>query len=288
MEAAPGREDPALPAPSPRRRRALIGGIVLACTAALTAATAVVAAVTSPTTPSVTIAQEDEASSVPILRFAGAWSELADTERTFTVLVAGDSTGDQPGEWVDIAFRSLALENDRPLVIHQWDKETAAYGSEIRANEDATGAELVVWNGSAAGKTAAYSLEHLDVLAPEHPDVVFINHGLNNSRHPDAVGGELTDLVAAIESRWGGTVGYAAILENPRFDEWHDGHAAVIDQVRTWATAHPDILLIDAYSAYLDTGDPLDYLLPDELHPTPDGSELTASTVLDAIAGALS
>ncbi|RUR00837.1 SGNH/GDSL hydrolase family protein [Labedella endophytica] len=221
-----------------------------------------------------------------LLPFADAWNRVDDAERPFVVTVLGDSTGNEQGEWVDRAFRTLAEELDRPLVEHPYDLTTARYGTEITSNTDADGAPLIVWNGSASGKTAAYSLANYDTLVPVQPDVVILNHGLNNVRNPDAVGGEFSDILTRTEQSWPRSVGYAAILENPRFDDWADAHTAVLERVGTWLEDRPFVLGIDAHGAYLARSDVSSLLTVDLLHPSPAGSQVTADTVLNAIARA--
>ena len=218
-----------------------------------------------------------------LISFADARDKLADAGRPFIVTVIGDSTGNEPGEWVDLAFRELSEELDRPLVQHPWDILTNTYLPEIRSNEDATAAPIIVWNGSGSGKTGAYSLEHFATLVPAQPDVVIFNHGLNNVPEPATVAPQLTALVAEVERYWPESVGFAAILENPRFDQWAEAHTAVIGNVTSWLAENQAIRPIDVHSAYLEAADADTLLLPDLLHPSPAGSALTAATVLDAL-----
>lgn len=225
------------------------------------------------------IAAERQSSLVP---FADARDRLADENRPFVVTVIGDSTGDAPGEWVDLAFRQLAEETDRPLVQHSWDLVNSSYLPAVESNADAASAPLIVWNGSASGKTGEYSLAHFDTLVPAQPDLVIFNHGLNNVPKPAAVGPQLTALVAEVERYWPATAGFAAILENPRFDAWADAHRDVIDNVTSWLGEHSSVRSIDVHSAYLAV-EPEALLLPDLLHPNPAGSAVTAATVLEAL-----
>lgn len=220
-----------------------------------------------------------------LVSFADARDLLADSGRPFVVTVIGDSTGDQPGEWVDLAFRQLSEELDRPLVQHPWDLLTDSYLPEIRSNEDAASAPIVVWNGSASGKTGAYSLAHFDTMVPEQPDLVIFNHGLNNVPKPQTVAPQLTALVAEVERYWPASVGFAAILENPRFDGWAAAHAAVIENVGSWLAENQAIRAIDVHAAYNGSAAPESLLLPDLLHPSPSGSALTAATVLETLRG---
>lgn len=222
-------------------------------------------------------------STFSLASFSDARDRLDDTDRAFVVQVIGDSTGNEPGEWVDVAFRALAEELDRPLVQHPWDVLSSSYSAPISVNADAPNAQLEVWNGSASGKTAAYSLANLDTLVPVEPDLVILNHGLNNVLAPAQVGEQFTTLIAAIERSWPSTIGYAALLENPRLDQYSAAHDEVISYVTTWLAEHSEVRSIDVHSAYLASPDITTLLLPDLLHPTPAGSAVTAATVLDAL-----
>lgn len=235
----------------------------------------------------VTIAQQDPehggSAVLASLPFSEAWARLKTPGREFVIAVAGDSTGNESGEWVDRVSRQLAERYDRPLVEHSWSLEGAQYGSPISPASDAHGAALTVWNGSAPGKTAAYSLKHLDALIPVRPDVVIINHGLNNVRNPEGTVPEMTSLIRAIEQKWSGHIGYAVVLENPRLDSWQSAHEEVIHRVTEWAESNPNILPLDVYDAYLDADAPRQLLHDDRLHPNPRGSTLSADTILEAL-----
>ncbi|WP_183086432.1 SGNH/GDSL hydrolase family protein [Mycetocola zhadangensis] len=222
-------------------------------------------------------------STFSLASFVDARDLMKDADRTFVVQVIGDSTGNEPGEWVDVAFRALSEELDRPLVQHPWDVLSSAYLEPIRSNDNAPHAPLEVWNGSASGKTAEYSLANFDTLIPVEPDLVILNHGLNNVLEPAQVGEQFTALVAEIERHWPSQIGYAALLENPRLDQYSAAHDDVIDHVTGWLAEHQEVRAVDVHSAYLDSPDVTTLLLPDLLHPTPAGSALTASTVLDAL-----
>lgn len=285
------------PSPDPRptvrrlRRRSVLGVVTLAALLSVTVGTVAFRGQTPVDEATVAsghdVVVDVESLDTDLLPFTDAWTRIEDTGRPFTVVVLGDSTGNAQGEWVDVAFRSLAEQLDRPLVEHPWNLESSRYDDAITVNADAEGAPIVVWNGSASGKTAEYSLRYYDRLVPEQPDVLFLNHGLNNVRRPDAVGGQFSDVLTRTEQTWPLSVGYAALLENPRFDDWADAHDAVLARVRTWLDERPFVLGIDVHSAYLSRSDLSSLLTVDLLHPSPAGSEVTAETVLATIAAAV-
>ncbi|GAB2513890.1 SGNH/GDSL hydrolase family protein [Paramicrobacterium agarici] len=272
---------------SPRTVRWRITAILACAVVAASIVTGVIAAVRPVDSRPVTIAQQDpETGGTAVLAsipFTEAWSRISQADTPFVVTVAGDSTGNAPGEWVDRAFHTLAAEKERPLVIHFWNEETHKYDLVSRANSDAEGAPIVVWNGSASGKTAAYSLKHIDLLVPEQPDAVIINHGLNNVRNPDSAAPQIQAFVRAVDERWEETIGYAVILENPRFDRWKEPFEDVVSNVTDWAQPLSNVLLINVYEAYLDSENLDQLLFDDRLHPNTAGSQFTAQVVLTAI-----
>lgn len=223
------------------------------------------------------------AANLSLASFADARDKMDQSDRTFVAQIIGDSTGNEQGEWVDIAFRALAVQLDRPLIQHPWDVFSNSYLDPITSNPEGSHAPLIVWNGSASGKTAEYSLAHLDALVPAEPDIVILNHGLNNVLEPAQVGEQFTSLIAEIERHWPSTIGYAALLENPRLDQHAAAHDSVIAHVSTWLAEHQEVRPIDVHSAYLESGDVAALLYPDLLHPAPAGSALTAATVLTAL-----
>lgn len=274
-----------------RSRRWKIAAVVAGVTVtASVGAVLLTALLPSESTP-VTIAQQDPREGgtkvLASLPFEDAWDRIEASNRPFVAAVAGDSTGNAPGEWVDLAFRQLAVSTDRPLTIHFWNPDIEEYDIVAEANSDARNAPLIVWNGSASGRTAAYSLEHIDALFPKQPDVMILNHGLNNVRNPATVGAEFSAFVSAVEDRWTANVGYAVVLENPRFDKWEAAFQDVVANIEAWAKPLSNVLVIDVHNAYLDDEDVSSLLFDDHLHPNSEGSSVTARTVLDAISAAV-
>ncbi|MCW4459379.1 SGNH/GDSL hydrolase family protein [Microbacterium sp. MPKO10] len=269
------------------RISALLAGVIVVASVI----TGVVSMARPAESPSVTVAGQDPqvngSAILASISFADAWTRIAQTDTPFVIAVAGDSTGNAPGEWVDRAFHTLAAEQERPLIIHFWNGETHKYDLTSRASGAPGSAPIIVWNGSASGKTAAYSLKHLDLLVPEQPDAVIINHGLNNVRNPDGAAPEIQAFIKAVETRWTDPIGYAVILENPRFDRWKEPFEDVIAGLTDWAEPLSNVLLIDVYDAYLSSDSVDSLLFDDRLHPNTSGSQFTAKIVLDAIAGAV-
>lgn len=199
---------------------------------------------------------------------------LADPRGGGRLLVIGDSTGDQDGEWVALTARHLGDGYDRPVVLRHWDLRDGRYRNPVRI--PGSGRVLAVDNFSASGKDPRYSARHLDAAAAERPDLVLISHGHNTGE----VRVQLEELFDALMDRWTQPPAVAVILQNPRTDAPQQGMAAAAD-VRAFAADHPGVGVIDVRREFAARG--VDGLLADGLHPTAAGSRLWAETVWAAL-----
>lgn len=200
---------------------------------------------------------------------------FSDSSKAATVVVIGDSTGDEPSEWVYRVGTWASEQFNRPVVLHPWDLGTSQYGPPVTLGSGA-GQPLTIWNGSAAGEKMQYSRNMLDKLLPPAPvDAVFISHAHNQG--VTEVVGPLNELTYAIEGHQPDAK-LVFIGQNPnrqpndptRQDE---KVAQVLDFV---GTAYPAIDVLAAFNA---TPDP-NALLKDMQHPNDAGSQLWADTVI--------
>lgn len=89
----------------------------------------------------------------------------------------GNSTGNDPTEWVQAITRRLAEETGRPATISTWNPEDEGYGPPTELSGE--GKPIIVWNGSTSSEGAKYSLDHIENMAPGRPNLLVINHGHN-------------------------------------------------------------------------------------------------------------
>jgi hypothetical protein len=193
-----------------------------------------------------------------------------------TISILGDSTGDEPGEWVDLWARDLSARGT--VTVHFWDAAAADWKADptVYPGPDRP---ITVWNGSRAGASYAYALEHLQRIQPSQPSFTVLNFGHNPS--PDRADLGAAGLLAAADTRWAGPVPAAIVLQNPSLGSWEEQTAGSVAALRGWApgAGYP---LIDVNAAFRARGG-LPGLLADDVHPNSAGQRLWAYTVRAAL-----
>ncbi|WP_422758305.1 SGNH/GDSL hydrolase family protein [Paenarthrobacter sp. C1] len=198
----------------------------------------------------------------------------------FVLAVLGDSTGNGPDEWVRLTVDSIVEKTGRTASISTWNMDTAKYDMPEIVGSGTP--DLIVYNGSASGKRPVYSSENLPVMLPEKADLVIINHGHNNAT-PVEARTQIADLIAQVKAGASADAAFALTLQNPRMDNAKDNAALVVQGIRAQAALFPDVTVIDANAAFTAAGALPSLLLPDGLHPSPEGSKIWAQTVLKAL-----
>jgi lysophospholipase L1-like esterase len=207
-----------------------------------------------------------------------ARSVLRRDQRT-VVLVLGDSTGNDRGEWT---YRwAEALAASRPTSIAPWNEwtEDGYVQAEALSGSGAGEADLgevLVLSGSQTGARAGYAAARMELLAPETPDLVILNLGHNNG--VEDVAGELQETLDSLRSRVGDEVPVLVTLQQPQAG---DQNAEVRAAVARWAQQE-GLPTIDVAGRFLAEGEP-EALLTDALHPNDEGSALWAGVVADAL-----
>lgn len=206
---------------------------------------------------------------------------VADVEQPVTVSILGDSTGNGSDEWVYGAFTRIAEEAGRPLTIHTWSLTKPRYEQVAMFGDDRGGAPLTVWNGSASGRDAEYSLKHLSKMQPEQPDLVIINHG-HNQTGPTQGAADVLALMDAALSPWDETPAFAITLQNPRIVN-AEVQEDVVDRLAELVGSLPGVVTIDAHTAFEDAGNLRTLLNPDELHPNVEGQQVWTQAAYSAL-----
>lgn len=188
-----------------------------------------------------------------------------DTNRPMVVSVLGDSTGNDPGEWVDLWARHLGarhvvVEHTWSWKYGRWNATPIRYGS--------TGSPVTIWNGSMPGAQPKYALDRLATMRPARFDLLVLSYGHNGFPQDTTAG--LSQLTAGV------TAPRYVVLQNPGLDD----HAAAQDRnlaaVKAWA-AQTHTPTIDVTSAFRQRGPRS--LMRDHAHPNPAGSALWESVV---------
>ncbi|WP_305783752.1 SGNH/GDSL hydrolase family protein [Symbioplanes lichenis] len=196
-----------------------------------------------------------------------------DSGQPTTITLLGDSTGDAEDEWFSSLSVWLAGRYPAHRTTYQlWDDRGQAYGTETVLGGAVGGPALKIYNGSVAGKTAAYALDddHFRELTSHVSHLYVINYGHNErdaTTYPDYA--VLTGRLHAKHP----AAGIVPVLQNPESTANAVAHAERIQTVRTLAGENrwP---VIDAYNAFRADPRPLSDLLIDGVHPRPAGHAL--------------
>lgn len=188
------------------------------------------------------------------------------------VVVLGDSTGDDTGEWVHLWARSLGTERGATLL--RWDAFGDA-GYVAAQSFGGVGPDVTVRNGSVTGTRASYAMEHLDLLVPDDTDLVLLSYGHNHG--PEDVQ-QVAELVRRVRAG-APEAEVVLVLQNPQLD---DAHAEVRQAVEDIAERE-QVPTIDVARAFAEAPRPIGELLVDRVHPSAEGSQVWARTVEDAL-----
>lgn len=202
---------------------------------------------------------------------------LKDPARPWSLAVLGDSTGNGPDEWVYLLAAELSEKHKRPVDIHNWILESNKYGTTTRVGSGSN-APITIWNSSASGQSAKYTLSHFDVAVPKKTDAVIISHGHNNALDASV---DIANLTNRVRETWKEAPALAITLQNPRTDARDSQGRALASALRQKWGSRADVELIDVRAAFEAEPD-IDILVSpaDSLHPTPAGSRVWADAVL--------
>jgi len=190
-----------------------------------------------------------------------------------TISILGDSTGDAPGEWVDLWAKHLSATHT--VKYFAWDGDKNAYPYEPETF--GSGPVITIWNGSRAGATGKYALDRFPALQPQKPSVVIYNYG-HNSTGPTVVD-ELSALNERVTYRWGATP-YVVTLQNPAQGTRATQSAASVEALRAFVTSNK-AAYVDVTTAFGAV--PLKSLLADEVHPNSQGSQIWVDAVVQTL-----
>lgn len=193
-----------------------------------------------------------------------------------TILVIGDSTGNNASEWVYLLGDRLAAQTGRPVTIRPWSDEDTAYGQDV--STPGSGAPITILNYSAPGRGPDYALENFNKAATERPDLAIINHGHNPSG-PD-LDNALGRIALRLTTQWDQPPAIMATIQNPRTDNAAQSEAA-IRAARNFGDRRPDVTMIDVAAAFEKQG--TEALLGDGVHPNAAGQQVWTETVAQAL-----
>lgn len=208
---------------------------------------------------------------------AAAIKRLVQGKAGLTVSVLGDSTGNDPSEWVRLWATSLAADGNT-VTLHVWDDTAKGYSTPVTLGSGTR--QIDLWNGSVPGLPAAGALPMLELLQPVRPGLVIYNFGHNTATV--ATGTALDQITTASETRWGRTLALIVTLQNPAGGKQGAISEAQRVTVEEWATS-VRVPTIDVHAAFLTHADWAATLILDGAHPNMAGSKVWAAAVQTAV-----
>ncbi|HGG04721.1 MAG TPA: hypothetical protein ENK28_04630 [Aliiroseovarius sp.] len=204
-------------------------------------------------------------------------AKLAIDSEDCNIVVAGDSTGNAPNEWVFLLAMLIAADwpiwNVRYRV---WDDTTASWlGESVIKNGSGTN-KLTVWNASIPGAVwDRFAGEKLSpVFLTPAPDLIMWSYGHNGTTNPDRQG-NLAEAMTGQVARALPEVPQVIVGQNARLD--NDTMTKKVDVFRAIA-AQNGFGFVDVNQAFLTSPDHA-ALMADDVHPNDAGSALWAATV---------
>lgn len=188
------------------------------------------------------------------------------------LLVIGDASGDEVGEWVDLWAQELGRR--RQVTVHFWDGADGAGFSSPPAIYG-VGRPLSIWNLSSAGTRVDFAGSLSQV--PVKPGVVLLN--LGHGREGRTLERAVQRTRIAVSRRWG-RVPTAWVLQNPTTVAPRAQEAAV-GRLRSVAI-EKRVPVIDVQAAFEDSP-PLRALLTSGSFPNAAGSRVWADAVQAAL-----
>ena len=203
-----------------------------------------------------------------------------------TILVIGDSTGNEPGEWPDRLGRLLAARY--PAFTISYRQFNLSGFQEVWKHKGTGDHTLTIDNASWGGRSTRWHLApHLAALVAVHPDLIYVNHGHNDGYTVPAEPYWRDDLLALTESLNLASPKSEIVLiaQNPRTaDPSMDARRPVTQDV----AQERGYGFVNVWQAFHDAApDGVGSLLiSDGIHPNPAGSAVWADAVLrDLVAG---
>lgn len=211
---------------------------------------------------------------------------LTDDASDVNIVVAGDSTGDEPDEWVFLLAQQLgSLYPGYGVNYYLWNRRNPGWPATpwvIQLGAPGNHA-LNIWNMSVSGTRENYGLTYAESeIAPRRPDLLFVSYGHNDGADTARFRWGVQSLVETVAAQSPRTE-ILLIAQNPETgNTYQQAHAAELADL----ASDEHVGLVDVLGAFEATGNPSAYVLPDGIHPTVGGSWLWMYTVLATLRSA--
>lgn len=206
---------------------------------------------------------------------------LATESRDASLLVVGDSTGNETTEWVYLVTQWLASEHPSWTVHYRaWNDATVSYTAAATVQTGTGSRTLTVYNASVSGFTTTswQAARFAAAIATVTPDLCFVSLGHNEGAStPDVWFSRYVGLSEELSLQLASTP-IILVAQNPVT-------ANTNQQARREAyreiAMHRGYGFIDVCKAFEDSSTPLaGLLMPDGVHPNEAGSQLWFDTVV--------
>ena len=234
--------------------------------------------VTPPPIPSASASSASAAPSVTARAGLAGIADIIDSPDGASILVIGDGSGNQNDEWVSIWARDHLAE-DATVSYSAWDRDAREYADAVQVGS--SDREVTVWNASVSAPDMASEPDRIGE-AWQDVDVVLLSYGHRQSA--DEITGQMDAVLAAVRAQ-DTSVPVAVMIQNPDRANTESDQRATTEEIQTWADAE-DLPTVDIYTAFIDDPASRNDLVEQDGSPTPEGSELWASTWAQALAAA--
>lgn len=218
-----------------------------------------------------------------------AKSEIQQGTSDVSLLVVGDSTGNETTEWVYLFAQWLGAQYPTHSVSYRlWNDTSNVYDAAVAVSTGSGARTIRIWNASVAGTQPLYlmgaKLTPATGVTPA-PKLVIWNHGKNLvSAGADSLyrGGFLQGIEQVRLALPG--VAHAAMRQSPNRDDTN--MAPVVAQLDYLAQDYRDLELVDVYSKFIAAGKASSLYL-DNVHPSASGSQLFLQAMQESWSAAL-
>lgn len=206
--------------------------------------------------------------------FSAAKLAIEQDAGNVSILVVGDSTGNETTEWPYLFGQWLATEHPTHSVSYRlWNDSGNTYDAAVSLGAGSGGNTIRLWNASVAGAHPMYLIgsKLAASITATNPNLVIWNHGHNlasaGTLSPSLARGGFLSATEQVRQALPG-VPQAFFLQNPRRDD--SQMAVVFEEMRDVAGDYGDVRLLDVYSRFLAAGKPAGWYA-DNVHPNSTG-----------------
>ena len=195
-----------------------------------------------------------------------------------SALVIGDGSGDATNEWVAVWARDH-LATNATVSYSAWGWVSSQYATAVRYGT--TGQTINVWNASVRSPDMALEPARI-AKAWQTSNLVLLSYG--HRRTPATITAQMDAVLAAIRAK-NATVPVVVMIQNPDRADTETIQRENTQKIQAWAGAHA-FATVDIYSAFMADPTPRNNMVESDGTPSPQGSQLWATTLADTLKAA--